>query len=363
MLLEEASEEQLIERLASLRRERKKKKQLQELPSHIVCHVLLPFLELKDRCALQVCSLQFLRLAGLMVPKSLFCTETHWQRCTLKINRLVSLNNPLFMNISPKKLKVTGQRSSERSIFLTLVPRYRRLQELELRCCRFQCDQSMWNLPLPSDLKCVTFFRSLAVSDMSLENFRHLRCLEKLSLDWLMVHSADSWTVLQSIPRLRDLSLERTFTHHASANVTDQLEEVVRSAKFLQKLRLSQWTFSVAGMVHVKNMECLQSLSLIYCNLQDAHLKLLSLSPSLKFLDLSWNSQITDTGMQSIDGLFQLRGLVLRGCYLLSGAFLSNDGKACKIRELNVIGCYHFSALVKHTLRESGVSVIDNSSH
>lgn len=219
------------------------------------------------------------------------------------------------------------------------------LESLKFRCFSFgEEEMASWIKPVSGLTKLRRlWFVEYAGPGAELAALGRLSGLKELTLG---AHFADDGH-LSFLGKLTGLTRLELIQCNAAR---DGSLEVISGLESLEDLQLRSWEYfsgltgatfamwttkGIASLVRLKNLKTLSLHGSQY--VKDDDLKLLSASPKLETLDISWCAKITDVGLANLAACARLRHLDITGCGFRSGA----------------LRCEGFSAFAKHQALES----------
>lgn len=143
-------------------------------------------------------------------------------------------------------------------------------------------------------------------NDQLLQGVSSLPALQQLELAGATEITADGLKSIVSLKQLKDLSLR-------SANVSDEMLEVIGQMKQLESLNIAGSGVTDQGMHHLSGLQNLVVLSISGCkNLTDESLKTIGQLNGLQYL-YAQSTKFTDDGLRHLHGMPRLSNVSLLG--------------------------------------------------
>jgi internalin A len=200
-------------------------------------------------------------------------------------------------------------------------------------------DSDMPRLAQLADLKRLDLSLT-RISDRGLRALKTAPAIEELNLYFAEQITDEGASVVKNWKHLKSLNLRGT-------KITDSTLEILAGVPTLESLDIGWAQITDTGLDHLASLGNLRKLTMGGNKLTDTSLRFLRQTPQLEYLDIGgsqrtdsglWSLLLSDTGMQSIASVTDLRELRMSGT-AVTGRALEFLKPLPKLERLNLQGC------------------------
>lgn len=170
-----------------------------------------------------------------------------------------------------------------------------------------------------------------AVKDQFPTLLPDFKTLESLNLTYVRPSKYDDLKAFAKMPKLKSLELSYLV-------IDDDVIAEIAKLKNLEEVTFYQATFSDKGLLKLKALSKLKSLSLRYCGrVTDTGLAVLKDLKNLESLTLYGLTSITSAGVANLKGHAKLKSLTLRSCNRVSATCTKTIATIKSLQSLNLV--------------------------